>query len=348
MAAYDGEPPEGGQGAVMSGMRRSLQARGVEVRAVTGRGNDAIRYRHLLGRAPLDFSLHLNAHPQVLVSPGSDLVHLHGGPGGVLMLRRLPAPVVYTAHHTYRQAHSLGRPRRVLAPLEARAYRSAAMVLPVSASTASAVAEMGVHPSRIEVIAPGIHPLSGTAPSPRDPSRLLFVGRLEPEKGPLDAVAVMAALLASGVARSAAIIGDGHSREQVRRAAQAAGGSVEFLGRVDDVTLHREYSRAAVVLMPSRYEGLGLVALEAMAAGAAVVGYDVDGLRDSVMPAGGGVLTPVGQVDRLVEACRELLTNPARSGELGEHGRVHVLAHHTWERVAGRVEEIYRAVLSDG
>src|SRR5205807_2113913 len=82
------------------------------------------------------------------------------------------------------------------------------------------------------------------------------------------------------------VAGAGGLDSRVRAAAAAApGGGVEVLGAVSDEELWRQYARAAVVLMPSRYEGLGLVALEAMGAGCAVVGYDVSGLRDAL--AGG-------------------------------------------------------------
>src|SRR5207244_2342012 len=103
-------------------------------------------------------------------------------------------PLVYTAHHTYRQAYSRRRVRRLLGGLEARSYRRAAMVLAVSPSTAAAVLALGVAPACVEVLAPGIE-LPVVDGAIREPGRVLFVGRLEPEKGVLDAVAVMQGLV---------------------------------------------------------------------------------------------------------------------------------------------------------
>ena len=90
------------------------------------------------------------------------------------------------------------------------------------------------------------------------------------------------------------IVGGGSLEADARRAAEASSGRIEYLGALDRETLNREYARAAIVVMPSRFEGLGMVALEAQAAGTPVVGFDVDGLRDAV--GSGGVLVPAGDL----------------------------------------------------
>ena len=269
LVSYDDSPPQGGQGVVVRDMRAALLASGVDVVTVSGRGDHAVAYPRRLGRPPLDFSLHLARHPELITQLGADIVHLLGGPGGVLFTRRLSVPMVVTANHTYRQAHRRSSPRRGLALVEARTYRRAARVMAVSASTATAVAAMGIPRDRIEVLAPGVQiPELGSA-NVRDPQRLLFVGRLESEKGVLDAVAVMAELAARTPGVHGRVVGRGRLKAVVAAACAASSG-VEFVGAVSDQQLAAEYASAAVVLVPSAYEGLGLVALEAMAAGAAV------------------------------------------------------------------------------
>lgn len=342
MAGFDDEPALGGQGVVLAGMRRALRHRGVEVDTVAGRGEHAVPFVRVLRRPPLDLSLELNRHPEPLLRNSPQVVHAHGGPGGILLLRRLPVPLVYTAHHTYRQAHGAGSPRRLLSPLEGRAYRRAARVLAVSPSTADALKALGIPASRIEVLVSGVDVPAGIDDSGRDPGRLLFVGRLEPEKGVMDALTVMGDLVRHRPGVSAAIVGTGGEEPAVRRAALGTG--VEVLGAVDRATLAEQYRRAAVVLMPSRYEGFGLVALEAMAAGAAVAAYDVEGLRDAVGGSGGGLLVPAGRPEALRAACADLLEQPGRRLELAARGREHVLAHHSWATVARRLEEVYRSL----
>jgi len=342
LATYDDDPPEGGQGVHVRGLRTALIARGVEVCTVAGRGAHAIAYPRILRRAPLDFSLSLSRDPSPLLRDRPDVVHAQGGPGGVLLLprRALPVPLVYTAHHTYIQAYPSRRaPQRLLAPLERRAYMRAAAVLAVSPSTASAVRAMGV--AHVEVVPPGIDVDALAAPgeSRRDPRLMLFVGRLEPEKGPLDAVAAMRAVAEQTPGAHGVVVGRGRLDAQVRA---AAGGAVDVRGAVPDEELRDLYARATVLLMPSRYEGLGMVALEAMAAGAAVVGYDVTGLRDAA--GAHGILVPPGDVAALVSAARSLLDDPARRADLAQEARAHVADEYSWARAAQHVEQVYHSV----
>jgi len=345
-ATYDDSPPEGGQGVYVRDLRGALEARGVSVRTVSGRGDHAMAYRRMLHRAPLDFSLALTRDPSALLTPRPDVVHAQGGPGGVLLLRSLPVPLVYTAHHTYVQAYpSRTSPQRALAPLERRAYAHAGMVLAVSPSTADAVRRMGI--ARIEVVPPGVDVahLGARGESLREPALLLFVGRLEPAKQPLHAVAVMRRLAAERMGVRGIVAGRGSLDAQVRAAASESGGAVQVLGAVSDDELRDLYARAAVLLAPSRYEGLGLVALEAAAAGAAVVAYDVTGLRDAVAAA--GVLVPAGDVDAMAAAARRLL-DPAQRSDLAARGRAWVAEHHSWEACATQVEAAYQAVAEQG
>jgi glycosyltransferase involved in cell wall biosynthesis len=349
IASYDDDPPEGGQGVYVRGLRRALAARGVDVCTVAGRGVHAIAYPRVTRRAPLDFSLQLSRDPSPLLRGAPDVVHAQGGPGGVLLLprRALPVPLVFTVHHTYAQAYpSRLTMKRALAPLERRAYHRAAAVLAVSPSTADVVRAMGVR--RVEVVPPGIDVdrLGALGESRRDDRMLLFVGRLEPEKGPLEAVAAMCAVAARHPGVRGVLIGRGSLDAVVRDAAARSAGVVSVRGAVSDEELRGMYASAAVVLMPSQYEGLGLVALEAMAAGAAVVANDVTGLRDAVGEC--GVLVPPGRPGALAEAAAALLGDPGRRGELAARARENVVREHSWATTAARVEEAYRAAVEAG
>ncbi|GAC1343414.1 MAG: glycosyltransferase family 1 protein [Candidatus Dormibacteria bacterium] len=345
LVTFDDDPPIGGQGVVVRGLREQLRERGVAVTTVSGHGAHALRIPRVTGRRPLDLSLLLNRRPGLLLASAPELLHVHGGPGGVLLWRRIQPPVVYTAHHTYRLAHRLGRPERVLAPLEAIAYRRAARVLAVSPSTADSVVAMGVPRARVEVVPPGVH-LPAAAAGSRDPKRLLFVGRLEPAKGPLDAVAVMAEVCAADPEVRGVVVGAGSQRTEVAAACRGTGGRIEFAGSLDDAALATEYSRAAVVIMPSRFEGLGLVALEANAAGVAVAGYAVPGLRDA--GATGAVLVAAGDRQALSRAVGGLLADPLRREQLAAAGREQVRTHYSWAAHADRVLDVYRAVIASG
>ncbi|HEV3124164.1 MAG TPA: glycosyltransferase family 4 protein [Candidatus Dormibacteraeota bacterium] len=346
LATYDDGPPIGGQGVLVCGLRAALHRRGVDVHTVAGRGEYGQRHPALTRRAPLDFSIELNRHPRRLYEGNPALVHAMGGPGGVLLLRRLEVPLVYTANHTYRQAYASSRPQRLLSIAERRAYRAAAKVLPISPSTADAVRALGVPSRRIEVILPGVDvDRFDRGEAKREPERVLFVGRLEWEKGPLDAVRCIRHLAQDRRGLRGVVIGRGALEGAVRNAvdsARRAGVSIDLLGAVSDDELAEQFARATVVIVPSRYEGLGLVALEAMAGGAAVVGTDVTGLRDAVGDR--GVLVEPDAPDRLADAVAMLLDHPAQRGELTARAREHVREHHSWDTVGARVMEIYRGV----
>ena len=341
IASYDDDPPLGGQGVVVHGMRAALERRGVRVHTISGRGEHAIAFARRTGRAPLDFSMQLNRFPQILVRAAPDVIHAQGGPGGVLLWKRLGAPLVYTAHHTYRQAHGRGSVKRLMNGVEARSYRGAAMVLPVSRSTANALLEMGIPASRIEVLTNGVDAVDLPGVEHED-GRVLFVSRMEREKGALDALSVLEVLTEDPQVHGV-MVGGGSLEAEIRRVAAASGGRIEYLGALDRAALDHEYARAAVVVMPSRFEGLGMVALEAQAAGTPVAGFDVDGLRDAV--GVGGVLVPSGDLPALRAAVSGLLANPAYRSELAARGRETVLAEHSWDAIGARLEEIYRAVI---
>ena len=337
--SYDDEPPQGGQGVMLRGMRRVLEGRGIAVDTLSGRGEHAVEFPNVTGRPPLDFSLWVNRNPDALVRSAPDIVHVYGGPGGVLLLRRLAVPVVYTANHTYRQAFVPSDPRRALGTVEGAAYRRAARVLPISQSTADAVRAMGVPASRVEVVAPGVE-LPALDPAVREPGRMLFVGRLEKEKGAVTAAAVMRRVLQRRPGWSGIVVGSGRMERAVREAA-AGSDRIAVAGRLDDDALATELARASVVIMPSRFEGLGLVALEAQARGTPVVGYDVTGLRDAVRE--GGILVADDDAEALYRACLRVLQDDAFAAELGARGREFVTREHSWDTVAARLHQAYAA-----
>jgi glycosyltransferase involved in cell wall biosynthesis len=105
----------------------------------------------------------------------------------------------------------------------------------------------------------------------------LFAGRLESQKNPELAVAAMAALGGTSVLL---VAGDGALADRIAAAASASGVDCRMLGHVPRI--ERLMAASDVVLVPSKFEGFGRVAVEALACGTPVVGADVRGLRDSI------------------------------------------------------------------
>ncbi len=341
LASWDDDPPLGGQGVYLRELRRALEAGGVQVSTVAGRGTWAVPYPTVTGRGHLDLSVHLNRHLDLLTAGDPDVIHVSGGPGGLQLLRQVDRPVVYTAHHTHRQSPGWPTLRRLLARLERRSYQLADKVVAVSPSTADAVVAMGVAADKVAVISPGVAVPDLTSGPQRVPGRLLFVGRLEPEKGPLHAVAAMRLVIEAVPGAHGHVVGGGSLAPAVRAAARGA--PITVTGRVDDAAVDRELRQAQVVLLPSAFEGLGLVALEAMAAGACVVGYDVAGLHDTIGCR--GELVPAGQVGALADACVRLLGDDELRRQRGDAGRRAVAEERSWDRCADELKALYRSLV---
>jgi D-inositol-3-phosphate glycosyltransferase len=341
LVTWDDDPPLGGQGVYVRELRSALGTLGVRVSTVAGSGQHAMPYRRLTNRPHLDMSIRLNRDIEVLTTGEPDVIHVSGGPGGIQLLRRLKVPVVYTAHHTFRLSHRWGSPVRLGGLLEARSYREASMVAAVSPSTASSVIEMGVPPAKVVVISPGVNlDKSGVEDSERERGCLLYVGRLEEEKGPLDAVRCMDKVASALPGTHGYVVGSGSMEKKVRVAVASTQGRVTFLGHLSDGEVADLYRRAEVVVMPSAFEGLGMVALEAMASGAVVVGYDVPGLRDTLR--GRGLVVPHGDLRALEASVSEVLTSERTRRRLAARSVQHVRAERSWTHCAEQFDDLYR------
>src|SRR5699024_1209089 len=152
-----------------------------------------------------------------------------------------------------------------------------------------------------------------TVSEPDDPPHVLYVGRLSEEKGVRELAEASRDL-------PLVVVGDGPLRQLFPQA----------LGFVPPSGVGAYYERAAVVVVPSRREGYGMAAREAMAHGRPVVATAVGGLRDAVQDGVTGVLVPPGDVGALREAMRDLLADRGRRAALGGAARRHAAETLAW------------------
>ncbi len=115
---------------------------------------------------------------------------------------------------------------------------------------------------------------------------------------------------------------------------------VEIIGRVEEDQQGELLRRALMVCIPSRYEGWCMVAVEAAAAGKAVLGTNIDGLRDAVRHDETGVLVPPGDVGALAAGMRALITDDPRRRALAAAGRAWA-GRFGWDRLAEDLEQVY-------
>ena len=250
-------------------------------------------------------------------SGDADVVHAHWWPAGAVA-RLTGRPYVVQLWGTDVE---LARRVAPLRPVARRVLASARLVICASRALAGAARRLGGRDVR--VIPSGVDVPAHVEPED-EPPHVLFAGRLSPEKGVLD-------LLAAANGLPLVIVGDGPLRPQVPQA----------LGFLSHEELGRRYGRAAVVACPSRREGFGVVAAEAMAHGRPVVASAVGGLLDLVSHEETGLLVPPGDADALRAALDRLLGDPALRRRLGDAARARARAELSWDRVIERTLEAY-------
>ncbi|GAA3391586.1 glycosyltransferase [Streptomyces roseoviridis] len=180
-------------------------------------------------------------------------------------------------------------------------------------------------------------PAAGAGEAPSGPL-VVCVGRLCRQKGQDVLLDAWASVLARVPGARLVLVGDGPEAERLRAAAPP---SVRFTGAVADPAPW--YRAADVVVLPSRWEGMALAPLEAMASGRPVVVTDVDGARESLPP--GHVepcLVPPEDPTALAAALGRLLGRPELRHSLGREAREHVLSRFDVRRTGAAVAELYR------
>ena len=184
---------------------------------------------------------------------------------------------------------------------------------------------------------------------PKETGRILFVGRMESMKGVDTLLRAFAELLKSPSAPSYVhlhLVGDGSLRPSLEVLSKELGihDRVEFLGRLTDMRLHRQFAEAEIFAGLSRSEALGNVFLEAQAAGCAVLATRTGGIPDIVHDDKSGLLISPDDEKAAAEALEKLATDPQLRERLVKAGRENVLRY-DWDLIAPKYAEVYRSLL---
>lgn len=130
------------------------------------------------------------------------------------------------------------------------------------------------------------------------------------------------------------IYGDGPERTVLESLAGELGfpdGAVTFMGAVSDEVLQVRLTKADVFVLPSAYEGLSHVLLEALAAGCPVIATNIEATREVIREMQEGLLVPYGSSDALAAALQRILTDNGLSAEFARRGRQRVEESFRWE-----------------
>ena len=309
---------------------------------------------------------------------GAELVHSHtwyANMGGHIAKLLHDIPHVVTAHSLEPRrpwkAEQLGGGYAVSSWAEKTAYEAADAVIAVSDGMRADILDAypALDPDRLHVVRNGIdtelyQPDHDTDVLDRlgiDPDRpsVIFVGRITRQKGVPHLLAAAhqfhpdAQLILCAGAPDTEELGELTRAEVEALRAERDGVHWihEMLPRPDIVQL---LTHATVFVCPSVYEPLGIVNLEAMACGTAVVASAVGGIPEVVDDGETGILVPYDETrpgtfeQRIADGVNELLTDPDRATAMGELGRQRVVADFGWDTVAEATVAVYRAALGTG
>jgi glycosyltransferase involved in cell wall biosynthesis len=269
-----------------------------------------------------------------------DVVHAHWLiPQGLIaraLCRRRRVPYVVTSHG----GDLFGLRGRLLTALKRRVADDAAALTVVSSAMREECARLNFSPKRIEVLPMGVdlsERFTAGEDIPREPDRILFIGRLVPKKGLRHLLEAMPLIVRDRPGATLDIAGFGPEESSLRSQAQRLGleHKVRFLGALPQRELPALYRSASVFVAPfirddsGNQEGLPVALMEAVGCGCPVVVGNVAGVEDLLGEAADDLALDPTDTPALAEAVIHVLANPEQA---------HTKARHVLEIAAARVD----------
>lgn len=291
-----------------------------------------------------------------------DVAHAHFWMSGIAAIWAAadsPVPVIETFHalgsvkRRWQAGADTSPPQRL--GVEAAVAQQAAAIIATCTDEVSELAGYGASPETMYVVPCGVdgnrfRPEPQARAVEHSPARVLSLGRLVPRKGNDTVIAAIAEMPGTEL-----VIAGGPDPDQLHedaevarlcRAAEESGVSdrVRFTGRVPHEDVPALLSSADVVVSVPWYEPFGIVPVEAMACGKAVVVSAVGGHLDTVEDKVTGRLVPPRDPAALAAALTELLAGPGLRRKLGAAGAARAAARYSWDKIAAETEAVYARV----
>lgn len=290
-----------------------------------------------------------------------EVVHAHDwlvAHAAITLKHHLGVPLVATVHATEAGRHQGWLP----APMNAAIHSvewwltyEARRVIACSEHMRREVTALFELPGdKVDMLPNGVDPADWTAPrSAVDDARrrhadagplVVFVGRLEWEKGVQDLLAATPRLRRRHPGLRVVVAGTGTHEAELRAHARRSrlGRAVRFTGRLDGGELVALLGAADAAVVPSRYEPFGLVALEAAAAGVPLAVADTGGLAEIVDSGRTGLSFPPGDPAALADAVDRLLADEVSSRRMVHAARAALDLRHRWPDIAESTVDVYR------
>lgn len=353
----DSENDWGGGQLQLAGLCSHLRGQGHDVLVVCRPGSKiqswAIEHEFRVETVEMKSQFDLRAVLRlrsVIVRERPEVVHLHTSRAHVLGSAAAKSVGVSVVIATRRMQH----PIKMRWP-NTSAYNSWTNTLvAISETVRDEMVRSGVDPNKIRLIESGadIDQFAMASPIPNlrdeigvssDTCLLYTAAKLTVGKGLEFLVEAAGLLAARGLQVHLLIAGDGEMRPDLQELAQAKNAPVTFLGfRSDTSSL---LASIDIFVMPSLSEGLGIAAIEAMAAGRPVIASAVGGLRESIIDGVTGYHVPPMDADAICEAVSQLIANQEISAQFARAGQARAREKYSLYNMAVKNEMLYQALL---
>jgi glycosyltransferase involved in cell wall biosynthesis len=280
-----------------------------------------------------------------------DLIHAHAalpcGHAAVLLSRELNIPCVVTVHglDAFFDQQVRGYAGRWCKRVVDFVYRSASRVICISGKVAAQVVDGAAVRVNTNVIYNSVDAqLFSPASNASLSNSILSVGNLIPIKGHELLLRALAEVFPQYPDLSCEIIGDGPEYTRLAGLARDRNiaGRVRFLGRQSRKQVADAMRRCVLFALPSRYEGLGCVYLEAMSTEKAVIACRGQGIDELIRHGSNGWLIDPGNLQQLIAALSGLLQNLQLRRQIGKAGRRTILQNFTSTHQAAQLAALYR------
>jgi glycosyltransferase involved in cell wall biosynthesis len=277
-------------------------------------------------------------------------INIQCGPGGIFLLKKPGRPVIATCHHTWWQQSRYIKSqfwKAAFIPFEKRTYQQADRIICDAEDSQNILhARYGISLDKMAVIPIGVdaekfYPIRNIE---KIPYSLFYIGRIDKRKG-VDFLIKAMPRVAKEIPEARLFVG-GTGKDLVKLKKYVTqfnlNQNVKFLGFVSEDKLNEWYNKVNCVVVPSVFEGFGLTAVEAMAAGTSVIATNVDSLRIIVEDNINGLLVEYNDTVSLSEKIIFLLRHQAKQKEFIAKGLQKVATVFNWDYIMKRnLQELF-------
>ncbi|MEM3399860.1 MAG: glycosyltransferase family 4 protein [Candidatus Micrarchaeia archaeon] len=294
---------------------------------------------------------YLRFYTKILLSK-YDIIHINIAPmiknlSRLFLLNLTTAPVIFNIHGAFTHERKLtrsgfiGRLEDVFAFDNIRTTCERADAIVVNSKFLKGIVSRSyaVESKKIRVIPNGVY-LQETKDVNRAKNSIIFIGRLEREKGIDIAIDVLQILKEKGENVELRVVGDGSMRDYVVEKAKSL--PISYYGFVSEEKKAELLRSSHFCIIPSRFEPFGIVALEAMLSGAIVVSSDSGGLKEIIKDGENGIIA--GNTAREMADAIYSLMHDDRAESISKNAVAHA-KNYSWENIAKRYVSLYRELI---